>query len=119
MNLQQNKPYVSASTLKTSVQILAPTYGTQTDEGKTPVSFAQVAEVWGDWRPDGNDRVLEDLKLTYNKAGRLFIRYNTDIREDYKVAVYDITYAIHSINDVGNKHQYYELLLRTDARIEP
>lgn len=117
MQLNQRKPYVSASTLKTLVQILAPTYAAQTDEGTTRTTYTQVAETWGDWRPDGNDRTLSDLKLTYEKVGRLFIRYGVELEEDYNVTVYGETYAIHSINDVGNKHQYYELILRTDVRL--
>lgn len=110
MKLNQNKDYVGASTLKERVGLYVPTL-TPDGEGGSTTTYALQSTVWGDFRPNQGSRSLEDAALVFNQSARLFIRYGTTIENYYQVDVMGERWIIHSITDVGNTHQYLEVII--------
>lgn len=112
MKLDQRKDYVGASSLKERVGLYVPVLTTDGEYGYSN-PFTLQETVWGDFRPNDGDRALNEFALAFNKSARLFIRYGVTITTTYQVDVMGERWAIHSIKDVGNTHQYYELIIWT------
>jgi len=110
MKLNVRKEFTGASTLKERVGLYAPTQATDGEYGTT-TTYALQQTVWGDWRPNEGSRSLSEAALSFTRSGRLFIRYGVTIDRYYQIDVFGERYTIHSITDVGNNHQYYEIIL--------
>ena len=81
------------------------------NQGGYETFFELKETVWGDFRPQDQNRTLLDSSITFNRSAKLFIRYDVEIYDDYKIQVEDEIYTIHSIKNVDNARRFYEILM--------
>lgn len=100
--------YVDANSMTRRVDVYAPTR-TSDGEGGYTTTFAKVATVWGDYRPQPQNRVVQESQLAFNRYAKLFIRYDLTITDNYQLDVEGQRFTIHSIKDVDNAHRFWEI----------
>ena len=102
--------YIDANTMIRQVGIYAPTRVSDGQGGYT-TTFALQTTVWGDLRPDNQNRSVDDLELQFNQRSRLYIRFGATINDSYEVDVEGDRYTIHSIKNVEDQDRFLELII--------
>jgi SPP1 family predicted phage head-tail adaptor len=102
--------YIDANTMIRQVGIYAPTRVSDGQGGYT-TTFALQTTVWGDLRPDNQNRSVDDLELQFNQRNRLYIRFGVTINDSYEVDVEGDRYTIHSIKNVEDQDRFLELII--------
>lgn len=111
MKLGQAKAnYIDANTMTREVLIYAPTR-TSDGQGGFTTTFALQSTVFGDLRPDNQNRAIDDLELQFDQRNRLFIRFGVNINDSYEVEIDAARYTIHSIKNVENQNRFLELII--------
>ena len=100
--------YVDANSMTRRIGIYAPTR-TSDGEGGYTTTFELQATVWGDYRPQPQNRTIQDSQLSFNRYAKLFIRYDLSINDNYQLEVEGQRFTIHSIKDVDNAHRFWEI----------
>jgi head-tail adaptor len=100
--------YVDANSMTRLVGVYAPTR-TSDGEGGFTTTFALQATVWGDYRPQPQNRALLEMQLSFTRYAKLFLRYDLTIGDTYQLVVEGQTFTIHSIKDVDNAHRFWEI----------
>ena len=100
--------YVDASTMIRQIGILAPTI-TSDGEGGYTTTFALQETVWGDFRPQSQNRSLEQSEVTFIGFAKLFLRFGLNITDTYKLDVEGNIYTIHSIKNMDDAARFLEL----------
>ena len=100
--------YVDANSMTRLVDVYAPTR-TSDGEGGYTTSFTKVATVWGDYRPQPQNRTLQESQLSFNRYAKMFIRWDLTITDNYQFEVENQRFTIHSIKDVDNAHRFWEI----------
>jgi head-tail adaptor len=90
------------------VGLYVPT-STSDNEGGFTTTFALQETVWGDFRPQAQNRSLLESELSFTRFGRLFIRFGVTITDAYQLEVEGEMYTIHSIKNVDDARRYYEI----------
>jgi SPP1 family predicted phage head-tail adaptor len=90
------------------VGLYVPT-STSDNEGGFTTTFALQETVWGDFRPQAQNRSLLESELSFTRFGRLFIRFGVTITDGYQLEVEGEMYTIHSIKNVDDARRYYEI----------
>ena len=60
--------------------------------------------------PGGNERSLQEAGLTYDNIITAYIRYNADLKSDWKIAYDGFDYTIHTSSNVDAKNRFIQLL---------
>jgi SPP1 family predicted phage head-tail adaptor len=102
--------YVDANTMTREVLIYAPTR-TSDGQGGFTTTFALQSTVWGDLRPDNQNREIDDSELQFDQRNRLYIRFGVNINNSYEVEIEGDRYTIHSIKNVENQKRFLELII--------
>lgn len=102
--------YVDANSMTRLVDVYAPTR-TSDGEGGYTTTFAKTATVWGDYRPQEQNRALLESELSFTRQAKLFIRWDLSINDNYQLEVEGQRYTIHSIKDVDNAHRFWEIIM--------
>lgn len=102
--------YVDANTMTREVLIYAPTR-TSDGQGGFTTTFALQSTVFGDLRPDNQNRAVDELELQFDQRNRLFIRFGVNINDSYEVEVEGDRFTIHSIKNVENQNRFLELII--------
>jgi SPP1 family predicted phage head-tail adaptor len=102
--------YVDANTMTREVLIYAPTR-TSDGQGGYVTTFALQSTVWGDLRPDNQNREIDDSELQFDQRNRLYIRFGVNINNSYEVEIEGDRYTIHSIKNVENQKRFLELII--------
>jgi SPP1 family predicted phage head-tail adaptor len=100
--------YVDANSMTRLVNVYAPTR-TSDGEGGYVTTFTLVQTVWGDYRPQPQNRALLEAQLSFTRYAKLFIRYDLTITDNYQLEVEGQRFTIHSIKDVDNAHRFWEI----------
>lgn len=100
--------YVDANSMNRQVGVYAPTK-TSDGEGGFTTTFALQETVWGDFRPQPQNRALLESALSFTRYAKLFIRFGLVINDNYQLEVEGQRYTIHSIKDVDNAYRFYEV----------
>jgi SPP1 family predicted phage head-tail adaptor len=100
--------YVDANSMTRRVGVYAPTR-TSDGEGGFTTTFALQATVWGDYRPQPQNRVEQENQLAFNRFAKLFIRWDITINDNYQFEVEGQRFTVHSIKDVDNAHRFWEI----------
>jgi len=100
--------YVDANSMTRLVKVYAPTK-TSDGQGGYTTTFTLQATVWGDYRPQPQNRALQESQLSFNRYAKLFIRYDITISDTYQFEVENQRFTIHSIKDVDNAHRFWEI----------
>ena len=100
--------YVDANSMTRLVDVYQPTE-TSDGEGGYTTTFTKVATVWGDYRPQPQNRALQESQLSFNRYAKLFIRWDLQISDTYQLEVEGQRFTIHSIKDVDNAHRFWEI----------
>jgi SPP1 family predicted phage head-tail adaptor len=100
--------YVDANSMTRLVDVYAPTR-TSDGEGGYTTTFTLVQTVWGDYRPQTQDRSISEMQLSFTRFAKLFIRYDLSIGDTYQLEVEGQRFTIHSIKDVDNAHRFWEI----------
>jgi len=119
--LDKNKPnimkigskkgsYVDANTMYSEIGLYAPTRVSDGQGGYT-TTFTLQGVVFGDFRPQEQNRALLELELSFTRSAKLFIRYDVTITDGYQIEAEGEMYTIHSIKDVENQFRFYEILM--------
>jgi len=119
--LDKNKPnimkigskkgsYVDANTMYSEIGLYAPTRVSDGQGGYT-TTFTLQEVVFGDFRPQEQNRALLELELSFTRSAKLFIRYDVTITDGYQIEAEGEMYTIHSIKDVENQFRFYEILM--------
>ena len=109
MRIGRNKTnYVDANSMNRLVGLYVPT-STSDNEGGFTTTFALQETVWGDFRPQAQNRSLLESELSFTRFGRLFIRFGVTITDAYQLEVEGEMYTIHSIKNVDDARRYYEI----------
>ena len=102
--------YVDANSMTRLINVYAPTT-TADGQGGYETTFTLQGTTWGDFRPQEQNRALLELELSFTRMAKLFIRWDINITNTYKLEVEGDLYTIHSIKDVDNAHRFYEILM--------
>ena len=102
--------YVDANTMYSEIGLYVPT-STADGQGGYETTFALQETVFGDFRPQEQNRALLEMELSFTRLAKLFIRYDVTINDNYQIEVEGIMYTIHSIKDVENQFRFYEILM--------
>ena len=102
--------YVDANTMYTEIGLYVPT-STSDGQGGYTTTFALQEVVFGDFRPENENRALLEMELSFTRSAKLFIRYDVTINNDYQIEADGQMYTIHSIKDVENQFRFYEILM--------
>ena len=102
--------YVDANTMTREVKIYAATR-TSDGQGGFTTTFALQSTVWGDLRPDNQNREIDDSELQFDQRNRLYIRFGVNINNSYEVEIEGDRYTIHSIKNVENQKRFLELII--------
>jgi SPP1 family predicted phage head-tail adaptor len=102
--------YVDANTMTREVKIYAATR-TSDGQGGYTTTFALQSTVWGDLRPDNQNRAIDDLELQFDQRSVLYIRFGASINDSDEVEVEGDRYTIHSIKNVENQNRFLELII--------
>lgn len=102
--------YIDANTMTREVKLYAATRVSDGQGGFT-TTFALQSTVWGDLRPDNQDRAVDESELQFDQRNRLFIRYGVTINDSYEVEIEGSRYTIHSIKNVENQNRFLELII--------
>ena len=119
--LDKNKPnimrigskkanYVDANTMYSEIGLYVPT-STSDGQGGYTTTFALQEVVFGDFRPENENRALLEMELSFTRSAKLFIRYDVTINNNYQIQAEGEMYTIHSIKDVENQFRFYEILM--------
>ena len=102
--------YVDANTMYSEIGLYVPTR-TSDGQGGFTTTFALQGTVFGDFRPENQNRALLEAELSFTRAAKLFIRYDVTINDNYQIEAEGEMYTIHSIKDVENQFRFYEILM--------
>jgi len=102
--------YVDANTMYTEIGLYVPT-STSDGQGGYETTFALQEVVFGDFRPENENRALLEAELSFTRSAKLFIRYDVTINNNYQIEAEGEMYTIHSIKDVENQFRFYEILM--------
>lgn len=100
--------YVDANSMTRLVNVYAPTQVSDGQGGYT-TTFTLQGTTWGDFRPQAQNRALQESQLTFTRFAKLFIRWDITITDTYQLEVEGDRYTIHSIKDVDNAHRFFEI----------
>jgi SPP1 family predicted phage head-tail adaptor len=102
--------YVDANSMTRLVNVYAPTLTTDGQGGYT-TTFNLEKTVWGDYRPQEQNRALLEAELSFTRMAKIFIRFDINITDIYKLEVEGQMYTIHSIKDVDNARRFFEIIM--------
>jgi SPP1 family predicted phage head-tail adaptor len=102
--------YVDANTMYTQVGLYVPTR-TADGQGGYITTFALQELVFGDFRPENENRALLEAELSFTRMAKLYIRYDVTINNNYQIEAEGEMYTIHSIKDVENQFRFYEIIM--------
>jgi len=102
--------YVDTNSMTMEVGLYVPTRVSDGQGGFT-TTFALQEVVWGDFRPENENRALLEAQLSFTRSAKLFIRYDVIINNNYELDIEGERYTIHSIKDVENQFRFYEILI--------
>ena len=102
--------YVDANTMYAEIGLYVPT-SVSDGQGGFTTTFALQEVVFGDFRPENQNRTLQEAQITFTRAAKLFIRYGVTINNNYEIEVEGDRYTIHSIKDVEDQFRFYEILM--------
>jgi SPP1 family predicted phage head-tail adaptor len=102
--------YVDANTMYSEIGLYVPTR-TSDGQGGYTTTFALQEVVFGDFRPENENRALLEAELSFTRSAKLFIRYDVTINNNYQIEAEGEMYTIHSIKDVENQFRFYEILM--------
>jgi SPP1 family predicted phage head-tail adaptor len=102
--------YIDANTMTREVGIYAATR-TSDGQGGFTTTFALQSTVFGDLRPDNQNRAIDDLELQFDQRSVLYIRFGATINDSDEVEVEGNRYTIHSIKNVENQNRFLELII--------
>lgn len=102
--------YVDANTMYSEIGLYVPTRVSDGQGGYT-TTFALQEVVFGDFRPQEQNRALLEAELSFTRSAKLFIRYDVTINDNYQIEAEGEMYTIHSIKDVENQFRFYEILM--------
>lgn len=100
--------YVDANSMTRLVDVYAP-YTLPDGEGGFETTFIFVTTVWGDYRPQPQNRAIQESQLSFNRYAKMFIRWDLGITDNYQFEVEGQRWTIHSIKDVDNAHRFWEI----------
>ena len=112
MKIKGRPQSLTTESLREPVVTLVPTSTYNTATGNTTVTFAIVDTIWGMYLPENQNRNDEQMQVTFIISARVYIRYGITINDTYKLRIRGSDYTIHSIVDVDNRHEFYEIILR-------
>jgi SPP1 family predicted phage head-tail adaptor len=84
---------------------------TSDGQGGFTTTFALQSTVFGDLRPDNQNREIGESELQFDQRNRLYIRYGVTINDSDEVEVEGNRYTIHSIKNVENQNRFLELII--------
>jgi SPP1 family predicted phage head-tail adaptor len=102
--------YVDANTMYSEIGLYVPTR-VYDGQGGFTTTFALQEVVFGDFRPENENRELLQAELSFTRSAKLFIRYDVTINNSYEIEAEGERYTIHSIKDVENQFRFYEILM--------
>lgn len=102
--------YVDANTMTREVKVYAATR-TSDGQGGYTTTFVLQTTVWGDLRPDNQNRAVDDSELQFDQRNRLYVRFGVTINDSDEVEVEGNRYTIHSIKNVENQNRFLELII--------
>jgi SPP1 family predicted phage head-tail adaptor len=102
--------YVDANSMTRLVNVYAPTL-TSDGQGGYTTTFNLEKTVWGDYRPQEQNRALLESELSFTRMAKLFIRFDINLTDIYKIEVEGQMYTIHSIKDVDNARRFFEIIM--------
>lgn len=60
--------------------------------------------------PGGNERSLQESGLTYDNIVTIYIRYNANLKSNWKIAYDGFDYTIHKSSNIDAKNRFIQLL---------
>jgi SPP1 family predicted phage head-tail adaptor len=105
---------ITAGLLKDTATLLQPIY-TSDGRGGTTVAFVPFGVVWCSAIPSKDSRALEEASIAYNQSINFTIRVqNVSLTNDWQIQFNGKIYDIHSISDIDNRYQYWEIFAYTN-----
>ena len=105
-----NTRFLSAELLIEPIIVMEPTTITDS-EGGFSVSYNIGSTIWGMFIPLGQDRQLLSAEVTFTDSARVYVRIPLTIDQTHKLRINGLDYTIHSITNLENRYQYYEITI--------
>lgn len=105
-----NTRYLSAELLIEPIDVYQPSQAVDGEGGYT-VTYVNTGTIWGMFIPLGEDRSLIAAQVSYTAPARVYVRYPLTIDSTYKLSINGHLWTIHSIHDLENRHEYFEILI--------
>jgi SPP1 family predicted phage head-tail adaptor len=102
--------YIDANTMTREVKVYASAL-TSDGQGGYTTTFTLQSTIWGDLRPDNQNRAIGEGRLEFDRSNVLYIRYGVTISDNYQLEIDSVRYTIHSITDVENQNRFLEIVI--------
>ena len=110
MRINKARNFLYAELLTEPIEVFAPTLVSD-GEGGYSVTLAKTADIWGLFVPEGNNRTLIAAEVSYTQQARVLVRYPLTIDNTYKLGIEGAQWTIHSITNLDNRKEYYEITI--------
>ncbi len=97
--------------MRTSVSIQSRTITTDTGGAQKP-SWSTVATVWARWENAHGNEALSSDTIQSEQRARVMIRYRSGVDTTYALLKGSTRYAILSVDNVRERNEYLELIVR-------
>lgn len=111
-NHRQN--HINAGNLKDTIVLQQPTYILD-GQGGTETVWSDYGTVWAQADPGSGARELEQAAVKFDQPIRFIIRVqNIPLAQDWRILFNGKTYLIHSIHDIEQRYQYWQITAYND-----
>jgi SPP1 family predicted phage head-tail adaptor len=112
-NHRQN--HINAGNLKDVLTLQQPIY-TSDGQGGAITTWGNDVTVWCEANPNSGARELEQAAVKFDQPIRFIIRVqNIPLAQDWRILYNGKTYLIHSVHDIEQRYQYWQITAYTDA----
>lgn len=104
-------PSISIGQMRDLVTLLVPTITTVTRNNKAvtyPVE--DQIEVYAVVHPGGNERSLQEANFTYDDIITVYIRYNGNLANNWKIRYAGSDYTIHKVSNVDAVNRFQQIM---------
>ena len=111
-NHRQN--HINAGNLIDTLLLQQPTYASD-GQGGTTTTWSDYGTVWCQADPGAGSRELEQAAVKFDQPIRFIIRVqDIPLAQDWRAIFNGKTYLIHSIHDIEQRYQYWQITAYSD-----
>lgn len=115
MKRNSRQSYINAGNLKDRLTLQQPTY-TSDGRGGRITTWDNDISVWCEAMPNRGARTLEQASVKFEQSIKFIIRVqDIPVAQDWRILFNGKTYLIHSITDIEQRYEYWEIQAYSDT----